>query len=136
MPDDLIAKLREGRDERGLFKPGNQAAKGNQGRAKMQELRNALLETGTAERILEVEAAVREMAVGGDIQAAKLWWSYMVGLPVQAVEVSSPDGSIIDLTAVVAVVMEALGDDQAARIRVAAAFKRMGRIEANGDGLG
>lgn len=141
MDDGLIPTLTppEGRDETGRFTPGNKAAKNNRGRARMQELRDALLEAGTPERIAEVEASLREMAIGGDVSAAKLWLGYMVGMPIQAVEVSTPDGKTLDVALVAAVVMEAIGDDQAARLRVASAFAALGRRqdrEEGGDGMG
>jgi hypothetical protein len=136
MGDDLIPTLipRDGRDETGRFVTGNRAARGNRGRAKMQELRDALLEAGTPARVLEVEAAVREMAIGGDVSAAKLWWSYMVGMPVQAVEVSTPDGGNLNLATVLTTILVALGDDEAARVKVAAAFHKLGRRHQEGNG--
>lgn len=122
-----------GRDARGYFAAGNKFSKGNLGNARMKELRRALLECGTPERVAAVEKTLYQAAVGGDVAAIRVWLEHMVGKPVQAVEVSGPDGSAIGLADVVSAVMEALGDDMDARVRIAAAFRRLG---GDGGGLG
>lgn len=125
-----------GRDVRGLFQPGNTLAKGNPGNRRMAELRRTLLDCATDADIRALYDSLMESARGGDTAAARVLLEYLIGKPAQQIEVSGPDGQALGLTEVVAVVMEALGGDTEARIRVAAAFKRMGRIEADGDGLG
>jgi hypothetical protein len=49
--------------------------------------------------------------------------------PSKAVEISGPDGANLDLPTVVSVIMLALGDDQAARPKVASAFRQLGRAD-------
>jgi hypothetical protein len=57
----------------------------------MKELRRALLECATEEKVKAVEESLHELAVGGDVAAAKVWLDHVVGKPLQAVEVSGPD---------------------------------------------
>jgi hypothetical protein len=73
-----------------------------------------------------------EMAIGGDVAAAKVWLDHVVGKPVQAVELSGPDGAALDLPAIVSTIMIALGDDPTARVKVAAAFRRLGETSRDG----
>jgi hypothetical protein len=124
-----------GRHVNGRFAPGNQAAVGNPGNTRMKELRRALLECATEEKVKAVEESLHELAVGGDVAAAKVWLDHVVGKPVQAVKLSGPDGAALDLPAIVATIMVALGDEPAARVKVAAAFRKLGS-SADGDAVG
>lgn len=110
----------------GRFGPGHQFAKGNPGNKRVAELRRALLDCATPERVKDVEGALYKAAIAGDISAMRVWLEHMVGKPAQAIEVSTPDGSSINLSAVVGVVMQALGEDEPARLRVASAFRQLG----------
>src|SRR5215471_5564046 len=121
-----------GRDAKGLFAPGNAIAKGNAGNARMKELRRALIDCVTPEKVREVEASLYKLAIGGDTTAIKIWLDHVVGRPVQAVELAGPDGTALDLPSIVSTIMVALGDEPEARIKVAAAFHRLGRSR---DGL-
>jgi hypothetical protein len=125
--------MSDGREINGYFAPGNRIARGNPGNRRMAELRKALLECATPERVAAVEKTLYTAAVGGDIAAIRVWLEHMVGRPVQAVEVSTPEGQSLDVAMVAAVALEAIGDDQGARLRVAEAFARLGR---SGDGVG
>jgi hypothetical protein len=122
-----------GRSYDGRFAPGNQISQGNLGNKRMKELRRALLDSATPEAVREVGEALQEMARGGDVAAAKVWLDHVIGKPVQAVELSGPDGSALDLSTIVGTIMVALGDMPEARVKVAAAFRRLG--EETGSGL-
>lgn len=112
----------------GYFAPGNKLAKGNPNARRMHELRKSVLEAGSPEDIQAVIRKMAEMGRGGDVMAARCYLEYVVGKPVQAVELSNADGAGIELTSVVATIMVALGDDPAARTKVAAAFQRLGAL--------
>ena len=135
MSDIAADEAANGRDARGLFQAGNQIAKGHVGNARMRELRRTLVEAATPEKVKAVEESLHELAVGGDVAAAKVWLDHVVGKPVQAVELSGPDGQALDLPAIVATIMVALGDEPAARVKVAAAFRKLGS-SADGDPVG
>jgi hypothetical protein len=126
-----------GRDNWGRFAAGNRAAAGNPINRRMRELRQALFDCTTDEDIVEIKRSLMESARAGDTAAAKVLLEYLIGKPAQAIEIGGPDGQALDVTTVAAVVLEALGDDPAARLRVAAAFARLGRRqEGGGDGVG
>jgi hypothetical protein len=124
-----------GRHVDGRFTPGNAIGKGNPGNRRQRELRAALIEAATPEKVKAVEESLHELAVGGDVAAAKVWLDHVVGKPVQAVELSGPDGQALDLPAIVSTIMIALGDDPDARVKVAAAFRKLGS-SADGDAVG
>ncbi len=129
----------DGRDRMtGRFGAGNQIARGNPVNRRMQELRRSLLDCATADDIQDIYRSLMESARAGDTTASRLLLEHLVGKPRESIELSGPDGSSLSLGMVVAAVMSAFPDDPAARVRVAAAFKRVGRIEAeaNGDGMG
>lgn len=125
-----------GRDTRGLFAPGNTYAKGHAGGPKRAaELRRIFRDCMLEQDVKDLFASLLKQALGGDVAAARVLLDRAMDRPMQAVEISGPEGRALDLTTIVGVIMTALGDDPAARVRVAAAFKRMGRLEA-ADGLG
>jgi hypothetical protein len=51
----------------------------------------------------------------------------MLGRPKESVELSGSDGQPLALSTILQVILTALGDDQAARIKVAAAFHMLGK---------
>lgn len=122
----------------GRFGPGNRAARGNPVNRKMSELRRALLERATTEDVADIFSSLMESARAGDTSAARLLLEHLVGKPRESIELSGPDGSSLSLGMVVAAVMSAFPDDPSARVRIAAAFRSMGQIEAEatGDGVG
>jgi hypothetical protein len=119
----------------GRFAPGNAISQGNLGNKRMKELRRALLECATEEKVKAVEESLHELAVGGDVAAAKVWLDHTCGRPVQAVEIGGPDGQALNLTQIVSTIMVALGDEPAARVKVAAAFRKLGS-SGDGDAVG
>jgi hypothetical protein len=119
---------RDGHDPvTGRFAPGNRVAKGNSIARRMHDLRQTILDATTAEQVAEVWDAVRKLALGGDVSAARLYIEQTIGQPAKAIELSGPDGAALDLPSVVTTIMIALGDEPEARIKVAAAFHQLGR---------
>jgi hypothetical protein len=73
------------------------------------------------------------MAIAGDVQAAKVWLDYVIGRPPQAVEVSGPpEGARIPISLVISTLMDALKDEDSARIKVGAAFRQLSEMARNG----
>ena len=120
-----------GRDTRGWFTKGNRIAAGNPMNVRMRELRQALLNCATEADIRDLYASLMESARAGDTAAARALLEYLVGKPVQGVELSGPEGEPLAMGAILAVVTEALAGHPEARIKVAAAFHALGR---SGDG--
>ena len=77
------------------------------------------------------EAAVAQ-AVSGDAKAREWLANYLIGKPLQAVEVEEPQGPRLTLWDLLAAIREAVPDPEA-QARLAAVLDRMGR-EAAGDG--
>src|SRR5215472_2385489 len=92
---------RDGHDPvTGRFAPGNRVAKGNSIARRMHDLRQTILDATTAEQVAEVWDAVRKLALGGDVSAARLYIEQTIGQPVRAIELSGPDGTALDLPSV------------------------------------
>ena len=123
-----------GRDARGLFVPGNTIARGNVGNARMKALRRALIDCVTPEKVAEVEASLYKLATGGDVPAAKVWLDHVIGRPVQAVELSGPDGQTLGMEVVMTAVLAALAPYPEARLAVAARLKEVGCVSGDDTG--
>ena len=124
-----------GRDARGLFAPGNQHSKGNVGRGRMTLLRRTLVDCATPEKVKEIEAKLYSLAISGDIAAIKIWLDHLIGRPVQAVELSGPDGAAPGLDTIMTAVLTALADYPQAQLAVAAKLKEIGRVAGDDPGL-
>jgi hypothetical protein len=74
-----------GRDAKGRFAPGNAGGPGNPFARRTAELRREFLAEATGEGLRAVCRALLERAKGGDVAAAKLALSYLVGKPERAV---------------------------------------------------
>jgi hypothetical protein len=70
----------------------NQFARGNPNARKMAALRAALVEAATVERMKALGEKLYELAMAGDLAAAKLLLAYAVGKPRDAV-----DADLLDL---------------------------------------
>jgi hypothetical protein len=116
-----------GRHLDGRFAAGNRAAVGHVSNARMKELRRALLDCATEEKVKAVEESLHELAVGGDVAAAKVWLDHVVGKPLQAVEVSGPDGQGLGVEVLMTAVLAALAPYPEARLAVAARLKEIPR---------
>lgn len=149
MDDDTDRHASNGRAKghmpNGKFAPSNSCSPGNPNARKMFELRRAILDSSAAspEAIRAAFSRLFRRAVGRnedkdgssvDMEAMKLYLSYSVGRPIQAVELSGPDGEPLGLniSQVHAVIVAALGDDQDAKHRVARALLSLGA--PGGDG--
>ena len=75
----------DGRGPSGRFRVGNKLAKGNIVNRRMAELRAAALEAESSQRVAEVVGKLRELALEGDVAAAKVYMETVVGLAPQAV---------------------------------------------------
>jgi hypothetical protein len=116
----------DGRTDGGLFAKGNQISRGHQGHRRATELKQALMACATDEDIRALYAAMLAAAKGGDVAAARLLLDHLIGKPRETIEVSAGDGQAIGLASVAAAIMEAIGDDERAREKVATAFARLG----------
>jgi hypothetical protein len=99
---------------------------GNPNARRIASLRKSILDAATDD---DVQAIIRKMgglAREGDVQAARVYLEYTVGKPIQ-VEISAPDGGVarIDVTRLMDVVLEVVGDSPEARYKVAAALSRI-----------
>jgi hypothetical protein len=83
----------------GRLLPGNRVAVGNRGSnsvaRRAHELRQCLLEAVSPEDVLAVGRKLVELAKDGDVTAAKLWLEYVLGRPVQGVELSGLDAALM-----------------------------------------
>src|SRR5262249_56426298 len=74
------------RDGKGRFCSGNHAAKGNPHHRRMCQLRRALLDALTDDRLRELADALHRQAVAGNVAAAKLLLLYALGKPPATVD--------------------------------------------------
>jgi len=61
----------------------------------MYELRQAMLDAATPEILKSLTKVLAKAALEGDVAAAKVFLSYAVGQPIQAIELSGPDGEAL-----------------------------------------
>jgi hypothetical protein len=123
----------DGRHLNGRFARGNKVSRGNIGNKRMGELRRAVLDSVSPQDAVNVMKCLYDMAIAGDVQAARVWLDHVLGKPPQAVEVSGPpEGARIGISVVIATLMDALKDEDSARIKVGAAFGRLSELARNG----
>ena len=67
------------RDQRGRFTPGNSAGKGNPHHRRVGQLRSALLKSITDADMEKLGRTLLDLALGGDVQAAKVLLAYSIG---------------------------------------------------------
>ncbi len=119
--DNLPAR----RDERGRLMPGSRIGVGNSGQRHRGELRRSLINADTPENIRKVGEKLVQMALDGDVQAAKVWLDHVLGRPLAAIEVSEPSRGHLDLYGVVNTIANALGDVPEVQARIAAALGQL-----------
>ncbi len=85
MPAEPSANGLNGRDAHGRFAKGNAGGPGNPFARQVGRLRQVLLNAATPERIERLACKMMELAEAGDVQAAKLVLSYVLGKPAEAV---------------------------------------------------
>ena len=71
-----------GRRQNGTFAPGHKFAKGNPNAAKVQKLREGLLEAVSADDLMDVVKVLIVKAKTGDVAAAKLLFDRLLGPPL------------------------------------------------------
>jgi hypothetical protein len=115
------------RDPRGRWLPGCSGGPGSGIGHRMATLRARILDSIEPQ---QVESAMRKLLIlglrDGDVAALRVWLSYAVGAPQQQIELTAGEGQPINLAVIIATVLDALGDDDDARIRVAGAFRKLG----------
>src|SRR5919109_2559853 len=80
-----------GRDAKGRFAPGNPGGPGNPFARRTAELRREFLAEASGEDLRAVCRALLERAKAGDVAAAKLALSYLMGKPERAVDPDTLD---------------------------------------------
>jgi hypothetical protein len=138
-PTGPIEPNPNGRVPGGRFAVGHTHSRGPRN-TKMAELRRAVLEVETPERVRSVIDKMREQATAGDASAARVYLDHVLGKAPQSVELSGLDGESlgVDWTRVEAAVLAALQPfGEQARFAVALALRGVvtdaGRAEPTGD---
>jgi hypothetical protein len=90
--DTADAKPQDGRTAKGTFAPGNTFARGNPVARKMVAMRAALLRGVSDDDLMALGRKMYELALGGDMVAAKLLLAYSIGKPREV-----PDADRLDL---------------------------------------
>lgn len=124
-----------GRSTGGRFSSGNSFGRGSPVTKRMHDFRLALLEAGDPETLKSLFKKMGELGLAGDTTAARLYIEYCVGKPVQALELSGPDGVTLggDMVRIRTAILAALVDDPPARFKVARALLS---LSTGGDGDG
>jgi hypothetical protein len=77
----------------GRFVPGNKLGKGNPHAKRVAELKAALLESETPERVTAVMGKLYELAIDGDVAACKEYLNRLFGKEVVATIEQAGDGA-------------------------------------------
>jgi hypothetical protein len=111
----------------GRFGKGNRFGRGNPYLVRVHALRAKLAECATDDDLTRIVRKLSDLAAEGDVSAARLWLEYAVGRPVQALELSGPDGEPLggDLATLRSVILTALDRHPAAKVEVAMALMRL-----------
>ncbi len=122
----------DGRTAQGTFACGNQFARGNPNARRMAALRAALLEAATAERMRALGAKLYELAMAGDLAAAKLLLAYAVGKAPEAVDADRLDldeWAIADAMPTTGQFLRTLVDS--VQVAAAVSFRGQHRVDGN-----
>lgn len=87
---DAVKPRSDGRSSGGRFGLGNTYACGNPVNRRMSEMRAAMLDAVSPEAVADATRKLAEMAAGGDLQAIRLLFDYVVGKPVPGVTSIDP----------------------------------------------
>ncbi len=93
---DAVKLGSNGRAPGGRFAEGNKMAAGNPVNRRMAELRRQVLESETPERVAEVVARMRDLAIGGDTAAARIYLEHTLGRAPQSIELSGAVQPLVD----------------------------------------
>jgi hypothetical protein len=126
-----MTEIDNGRDERGLFRPGNTISKGvggNPNGKRMAEYKRALIACGSEADIQKLYSTLMVAALDGDVQAAKLLLDHLVGRPTTTVEVTGNGAAPIqtDITAIVAIIQQEEPDPEK-RLKIARRILQLGQ---------
>jgi hypothetical protein len=91
VPADPPERPNQGSD--GRFQPGNRAGAGNPVHRAIAARRKALLDAVTAEEVAAIGRKLTEQALAGDVAAAKVLLTFVIGRPPEAV---NPDAVDLD----------------------------------------
>lgn len=72
------------RDSSGRFRKGNPGGPGNPNITRQSQFKRAVEEATTPEDILRVLQVLKDLALGGDVTAARTWLDRVLGKPTQA----------------------------------------------------
>jgi hypothetical protein len=92
-PNATQPQPNNGHDAKGRFTPGNPGGPGNPFGRKVAAFRTAMIKRVTQEKFDQAVDTLTEMAIKGNAQAQKLFFTYIVGKAVQTVD---PDRMDID----------------------------------------
>jgi hypothetical protein len=99
----------EYRDTGRRFRPGSRGGPGRpRGCTKSEHLRRSLIESVTPEHVKAVALKPYELALDGDVAAARCYLEQTVGRPLQAVELSAPADPGITAMRLLNTIMDAL----------------------------
>ena len=99
----------EYRDTGGRFRPGYRGGPGRpRGCTKAEHLRRSLIDSVTPEHVKAVALKLYELALDGDVAAARCFLDHAVGRPGIAVELSAPADPGIDPMRLLNTIMDAL----------------------------
>jgi hypothetical protein len=100
---------------RGGFAPGNKAASGNPANNHAAQLRRQARAASSPEDVAEVMNHMKTLFLEvNDVTAGKVWLSYVVGLPVQQVKLTSKGNAPIqvDVAAIVGIIQQEEPDQE------------------------
>jgi hypothetical protein len=143
-PSSTVSNGEPGRLGNGTFGPKNTFGRGgNPYHRRIHQLRGKLLECATDDELVRIMRTLGDLAVGGDVAAARLWLEYTLGKAPQAIQLSGPDGEPIggDLSRVRVAILACLGDEPETRYKIARALMALevggvGDDTARDDGVG
>jgi hypothetical protein len=112
------------RDERGRLMPGSRIGLGNHGQHHRGELRRALINAETPENIRKIGQRLVELALDGDVAAARLYLEHTIGKPHQSIEFSNVNGPGLSLAVVVSMIRE-IAPEPERQVKLAALFRSL-----------
>lgn len=86
--------MSEGKDANGRFAKGNKAGQGNPFFAQIAKLRAELFRAVGTGDLRDILSAMTEKAKAGDVRAATLVLSYLLGRPVQHIDLTAQTTSL------------------------------------------
>jgi hypothetical protein len=112
------------RDERGRLMPGSRIGVGNLGQHHRGELRRALITADTPENIGRIGQKLIELALGGDVAAARLYLEHTIGKPRESLELAGVGGTPLSLGVVMMMIRE-IAPEPERQAKLAAMFRRL-----------